>query len=413
MKTVRSNKFIALVVALSFLFGLATPVLAQTKIYNVEIYDLVDQRAKIKWATYPEMTKGIIYYGLDPENLEGCIGYVSYNYLHESVLSGLEVDETYYYKIVAIDENNNKTETYVLSFSTEDMEDTTSPTFSQAKIIQATSDAVAVYWKTSENVKSYVYYGFDSENLDEVEKISSYKKENELFIYDLSNNNSYYLQIVIEDKAGNRRTSSLYHFNTSSGLNEDSALQITNIKPLGSDENLVFADQALIKWQTNLVANGRIYYGTDPDRLRKSLIVEELPRGLEHRAVITGLEPITTYYFKIKAYDSLYRHNVTSSVYSFTTDSLGSDEEVDSNTAAADTDKDGLTDDYETSIGTDPLLADSDGDGYQDAIEVANGYNPLGSGRWQVKAFAYSKERMVWPRKQRRRRSYANHWKTI
>jgi hypothetical protein len=45
-----------------------------------------------------------------------------------------------------------------------------------------------------------------------------------------------------------------------------------------------------------------------------------------------------------------------------------------------DTDGDGLTDEEETTYGTDPNNPDSDGDGYPDGDEVLAGYNPLGEG---------------------------------
>jgi len=42
-----------------------------------------------------------------------------------------------------------------------------------------------------------------------------------------------------------------------------------------------------------------------------------------------------------------------------------------------DSDQDGLTDQEEKMIGTDPFKADTDGDGYSDGEEVRSGYNPL------------------------------------
>ncbi|MCD4761394.1 thrombospondin type 3 repeat-containing protein [bacterium] len=44
---------------------------------------------------------------------------------------------------------------------------------------------------------------------------------------------------------------------------------------------------------------------------------------------------------------------------------------------ALDTDKDGLSDQEEIKIGTDPRLPNTDGDGYTDGEEVANGFDPL------------------------------------
>lgn len=52
-------------------------------------------------------------------------------------------------------------------------------------------------------------------------------------------------------------------------------------------------------------------------------------------------------------------------------------ENTNTNTLFLDSDQDGLTDQEEHMIGTDPLKADTDGDGYSDGKEVGSGYNPL------------------------------------
>jgi hypothetical protein len=44
-----------------------------------------------------------------------------------------------------------------------------------------------------------------------------------------------------------------------------------------------------------------------------------------------------------------------------------------------DDDSDGLTNEQELQLGTNPFLADSDGDGWEDGVEVADGKNPLNS----------------------------------
>jgi hypothetical protein len=61
---------------------------------------------------------------------------------------------------------------------------------------------------------------------------------------------------------------------------------------------------------------------------------------------------------------------------------LGTDPNV------ADTDGDGLSDGDEVSVlGTDPLLKDTDGDGLSDGLEVATGNDPLNPVAWDVSAF--------------------------
>lgn len=51
------------------------------------------------------------------------------------------------------------------------------------------------------------------------------------------------------------------------------------------------------------------------------------------------------------------------------------------NANGMDSDKDGLTDEMEKILGTNPDKTDSDGDNYADAVEILNGYNPLGEGK--------------------------------
>lgn len=50
---------------------------------------------------------------------------------------------------------------------------------------------------------------------------------------------------------------------------------------------------------------------------------------------------------------------------------------TNTNSLFLDSDQDGLTDQEEKMIGTDPLNPDTDGDGYSDGEEVSSGYNPL------------------------------------
>jgi hypothetical protein len=47
----------------------------------------------------------------------------------------------------------------------------------------------------------------------------------------------------------------------------------------------------------------------------------------------------------------------------------------------ADTDADGVLDASEKTYKTDPLKADTDGDGYNDGIEIKKGFNPAGPGK--------------------------------
>lgn len=55
-----------------------------------------------------------------------------------------------------------------------------------------------------------------------------------------------------------------------------------------------------------------------------------------------------------------------------------------SNASTADSDKDGIDDDLEKAIGTDPNKIDTDNDNFNDKIEIDNNYNPNGPGKLYV-----------------------------
>lgn len=58
---------------------------------------------------------------------------------------------------------------------------------------------------------------------------------------------------------------------------------------------------------------------------------------------------------------------------------------------AIDSDADGLTDDFERRIGSNPQNADTDQDGYGDGVEVRGGYNPMGKGSLNAEIFPIEK----------------------
>jgi hypothetical protein len=57
---------------------------------------------------------------------------------------------------------------------------------------------------------------------------------------------------------------------------------------------------------------------------------------------------------------------------------------VDKRLVKIDSDGDGLDDELERAIGTDPYNPDTDGDGYPDGLEVLNHFDPLGPGRLPI-----------------------------
>ena len=370
---------------------------AEIAISNIEVVDMINRTAHIKWSTYNNPTKGIVYYGLTPDQLDDSIAYGSYSYTHDVALTGLLRDQDYYYRILAIGEGEDVVESYVQLFSTDNMIDTVKPEFDKQEIVEIRGDAVALYWTTNEKTQGRVYYGTDSEDLDKYTSKTKLGLTHEVVITNLDRGTNYYLRIIATDEDGNERLGKLLRVNTYSEIQTTKAqttLTINNFKPQGYDETLIFPTRVVLSWQSNLAGKSRIYYGTSENKLSKKIDVTLVPRSRYHKVVLADLLPETIYYYKVEVYDAVYSKKLTSAVRTFETAKESGESVVGGDYSAnlIDSDLDGLEDSYEIEIGTDPTDSDSDDDGYSDKIEVDHGYDPLGSGKKAI--FAYVKPRI-------------------
>ena len=291
---------------------------ANVKFSNIEVYEIKDGTAKLKWAT-DQPTKGIVYFGNSPDNLDRYIGYSLYDHYHKTVLTGLQKNKTYYYKIVAIDKAQNKTEAFLQTFSTKGMKklETTRPRFVEKKILQVISDAAALSWTTSEKTNATIYCGVDPDSLNKKAVYKSYDKKHELFIHKLKPETKYYLKIVAKDKSGNKASAFLV-FNTHSRTKTAPDVTIYKIEPLSFDANMIFPRMAIVKFKTNLVAKSVIYYGSKSGKHKHKVNIST-SRQLNHQIRLSDLEPSTTYYYKIKAHGSFHKKSTTTKEMSFTT----------------------------------------------------------------------------------------------
>lgn len=375
------------------LLGLAWPIKANSVVIsNISVFDIQNGNAKIKWRTTVP-TKGTLYYGEDQNNLNHFSSYDLYENYHTVSLNGLDPDKTYYYKILAYDADNNGAETFLLNFSTRGMADTISPNFIKKEIIQTTGNATALYWKTNEKTTAIIYYGLDMDEMNLKVGVGGLLQEHEFVVRNLAFNKKYYMKIVASDKAGNTRTSGILIVNTHGSTNP-ADFKIYNVEPVNYDPDLVFSDSVTIKFDTTFVSRAYMVYGTRPGGYNVRADITKDKRSDTHKVTLMGLQPNTTYYYKILAYDNIYAQAKWSDELSFTTTPEQKAIVLGTKIISSDIDSDydGLSDSYELDLGTNPNHYDSDGDGYSDGTEVKNGYNPLGSGK--LGSFAYGKVRV-------------------
>lgn len=372
-------------------FGMGFRAVAQISVYNMRVENIKDRYATLKWQT-SEDVRSQIYYGLDATNLSIKLSYDNYKKNHEAILYGLEEDQNYYYRVDLYAQNGEKLSLYTRSFSTDNMIDTKAPRFVDLEVLQASGNSVAISWKANEKVSAEIQYYKDGQSDNKkTKKVSGYKEENQVFIYDLDTYNQYYIRVTLKDKAGNKKSDTVA-VNIYDQFNKDTELQIKNVEPLSTASDLVGTNQATIKFKTNLAAKSYIKYGSNTNQLNKKITIND-KLSTSHQITINDLEPGTTYYYNIYVNGSFYNKKSELKGLSFTTGGsvLGVKEEAEN----IDSDYDQLSNALEMVLGTNPNDPDTDNDGYRDGTEVMNGYNPLGSGKWDSPIqFFYGKPRL-------------------
>jgi len=98
--------------------------------------------------------------------------------------------------------------------------------------------------------------------------------------------------------------------------------------------------------------------------------VEQLNKTVSDKALLTSQYETLVAYF----------NNLSASAVGISNEDLGKIKVADVSYGGTDTDLDGLPDDMEAALGTDPNKIDTDGDGYNDKAEVIGGFDPLKAG---------------------------------
>ncbi len=286
--------FTILIMALIPIFN----VQAEIAIEETKIYDIINGNAKLSWKTSTP-AKGTIYYGDNSNNLNRTMGHSTYSKEHITYLTGLEKSKKYYYKIKAWDELGTSIETAIYDFNTNDMQDTIAPKILEESFIQAIDDAAVISWTTDEETRATVYFSSNPNNLNREAGYGGYDKKHTLFIYNLESSVCYTMKIMAEDRDRNKAYTNPFQFCTPQyQADEELSISQISINELG-------IRSTNISWYTDLAAKSKIYYGPNLDHYEKEIEVNKQQKN-HHNFELTDLRPYTTYYYKIRAYDSFH-----------------------------------------------------------------------------------------------------------
>ncbi len=263
---------------------------------DLDEMELSATSAKIAWTTAGE-TSSWVEYGTS-RSLGKNAGNDTMTVDHIVELTNLTPGITYYYRVKGEDEAGNKYQSAILTFTA-----LVEPKITQEPTVKATNDAATITWKTNTDTDSIVEYGL-TEKYGDSSGSSVLSKEHEVKLEGLAQSTEYNFKVGGVDNYSVKVMSANSTFKTSKDTTgpkiEDIRNEILRSRDAENKEKI----SVIVNFTTNEEATSYIEYAegiTMATYNKKTRMNNTL--NLSHSALIEGLNPATTYHYRIVTKD--------------------------------------------------------------------------------------------------------------
>jgi predicted RNA-binding Zn-ribbon protein involved in translation (DUF1610 family) len=283
-------------------------------ILNVEVADITEKSAIIMWET-DETADSRVEYGLG-SNYDLQLSNAHYVFQHGLFLQGLSSDTTYHFRVISVDLGGNSGGSGGYSFHTDRYpfnQDTTPPVISGLQVGGISDKRAVVIWLTDEPADGLVEFGQTNQYGLSIEN-PALTFVHSVILENLNSSTEYHLRVKSSDAFGNGPSiSSDIIFKTNAGVDiippKIMGIRVLNI----SDANVT------INWLTDEPSDSFVEFGLDTSygHTANSRI-----HVFNHTIELTGLDPDTTYHFRVMSTDPAGNPSIPSLDFSFKTSNI-------------------------------------------------------------------------------------------
>ena len=270
---------------------------------------ITDNQATVQWST-DEAGTSVVEYGLTQ-------GLGLFRQLlqpvadHAVILTGLEADTTYYYRVYSIDPSQNTSLHKLGTFTTLAAPDTMAPQILTGPTTTGLTDqSVTLRWTTNEISDSYVRFSLQSDLAEaSTRELGDPLLTHSVTLTNLLSDTTYFYQVRSTDVSDNPSLFRQGQFTTLAA--PDTIAPQILIGPVATG---ITDKSARIEWTTNEDADARIDFGIDA----LDQVIQRADRLSKHNVALTNLLPDTTYLYQLTLSD-LNANQTHSASFSFTT----------------------------------------------------------------------------------------------
>ncbi|MES2216048.1 MAG: fibronectin type III domain-containing protein [Patescibacteria group bacterium] len=258
--------------------------------------------ATIVWTT-DELATSRVDYGLDSRHSSSTPFEKNRVTAHSVQITDLTRSTKYYYRVQSEDAMGNLGLSSLQSFDTTSPPDTSAPVISALTSDTITANSARISWVTDELASTQIEYGQSSDYGTIWTPSSTKVLTHSAVVSGLSADTAYHFRVKSADAAGNTGISADYSFRTlvtgaSSSPPPDTSVPVITAVTTGS----LTTTGVTITWTTNENSNSQVEYGTNQSYGNTSAL--DSTNITSHSVTLTGLQPASTYHFRVKSRDA-------------------------------------------------------------------------------------------------------------
>ncbi len=311
---------IVVVMVFGMIFAPLSPIFASTPItISSIVVSKTDKTATISWVTNVPTT-GKVEYGLKSNAYTWTVATQQRKTDHVVTIMGLNPDTNYYIRVTA-DDSIDRVVSFEQGFrTTKSGDDNISPKMTNVRVADLTNTTATIQWSTDELATSEVDYGL-TEAYGSSKRDGKLVRIHEVTLSGLKDGTYYHFRAGSRDDQGNIIRGQDLTFRTQlTGVNENTTLTISDIRPQSANDSNITPTSVVISWHTNRITSATVKYG-EKTSFNKSISTLD-PKQYDQNVTISSLKPGTLYYYEIESRDVTGK-TAKSGVRSFTTTNQG------------------------------------------------------------------------------------------